>query len=424
MTTQNITVKVPLKLFNPAFVPYLHSTSEFEHFYGGAGSGKSRFVAQREVISSFEERRKNRKTIVARKVFRTLKDSCFAELKAVIYRHGLEPFFHMTLNPLSIVNKLTGVEFLFRGFDDIEKIKSITGADRAWYEETTESDSKDEIDQLRLRLRGFERVQVTLSYNPINVYHYLNQEYHEKHDPRHVLVKTTYRDNEKLMAADPTYGPYIESTKETNPAYYKVYGLGEWGQNTEGLIYPEYKQADEFPQTAPDKDGKTEDDVQFYGLDFGFNDPNAMVACHVKDAEGKRELYVKEVLYASNLDSSELIAELKSRGVSNRRPIICDSARPEMIAALGKANYNAKACTKYKGSVLDGINRVKTMLIRPVVGGKNLFRELQNYSWLEKDGRFMDDEPKDAVNHLMDAMRYGTETLNVQPWSQGKRRIY
>lgn len=397
-------------LYNRTYIPLFYNDSEFLHLVGGAGSGKSRFEAQKEIVESYDPVRKRRKTIVARKVFNTLKDSCHAELKAVIYEWGLERDFDISKSPLGIVNKKNYVEFLFKGFDDPEKIKSITGADRAWYEETTESDSKNEIDQLRLRLRGFDKVQITLSYNPINVFHYLNTEYHEKADPRHYIHRSTYRDNEKLLALDPTYGPYIESTKETNPAYYKVYGLGEWGQNTEGLVYPEYKQIDALPDEGQ----------PFYGLDFGFNDPTALVECKVRDAEPKKEFIVKELIYKTHLDSDGLIAEMKTLDVSKSYPIICDSARPEMIEALKKAGFNAKPCTKYKGSVLDGINRVKTFTIRPVVGGKNLFRELQNYSWLEKDGVFRDDEPKDAINHLMDAFRYASETQNIQIWGSSK----
>jgi phage terminase large subunit len=403
MTNNLLPVQVPRRAFNSSYIPLLENKAEFLHLCGGAGSGKSRFEAQKEILLSYRPRRK---TLVVRKVFNTLKDSCYSELKTVIYEWGKEADFEILKNPLSITNKVSGTEFLFRGFDDPEKIKSVTGVDRVWYEEATESANKDEIDQLRLRLRGFDEVQITLSYNPINVFHYLNTEYHEKGDPRHYVHKSTYKDNEKLLASDPTYGPYIESTKETNPAYYKVYGLGEWGQNTEGLVYPEYKQSDEVPE------------VQFYGLDFGHNDPTALVACAVQDALPKKEFFVKELLYRSHLDSDELIAEMKALEVNRYKPIICDSARPEMISALVKAGFNAKSCTKYKGSVLDGINRVKTFTIRPVVGGKNLFRELQNYSWLEKDGRFRDDEPKDAINHLMDAMRYASETQNITEWRQ------
>lgn len=413
MTATAQVFKFDAACFNQSYIPYLHNRSEFLHFFGGAGSGKSRFVAQKEIALSFDSRRKNRKTLVVRKIANTLKDSCYSELKTVIYEWGLDSYFEILKSPLSIVNKRTNVEFLFKGFDDPEKIKSVTGADRAWYEEATESDSKDEIDQLRLRLRGFEDVQVTLSYNPINVFHYLNSEYHENRDPRHELHKTTYRDNNKLCEIDPSYGAYIESTKNTNPAYYKVYGLGEWGQNTEGLVYPEYKQSSQSPDDEP----------QFYGLDFGHNDPNALVACWVIDALPKKEFYVKEMLYKSHLDDNGLVEELKALGVSQRKPIICDSARPGSIDTLRKAGFNAKPCTKYKGSVLDGINRVKTFTIRPIAGSKNLFREIQNYSWLEKDGTFHDDEPKDAVNHLMDAMRYASETQNIQQWAVSTRTI-
>lgn len=399
------------KLYNRAYLPLFRNTAEFLHLFGGAGSGKSRFVAQKEIVRSFRPERKGRKTLVVRKIERTIRDSCYAELKSVIYTWKLEDCFEILKSPLLITNKLTGVEFIFRGFDDLEKIKSVTGVDRIWYEEATESDSKDEIDQLRLRLRGYDEVQITLTYNPINVFHYLNTEYHEKSDPRHFIHRSTYRDNEKLLALDPTYGPYIESTKLTNPAYYKVYGLGEWGQNTEGLVYPDYTPSNDMP------------DVQFYGLDFGFNDPNAMVACSIADALPKKEFYVKELLYRSHMDSNELIAEFKRLEIDRRLPIICDSARPEMIDALKKAGFNAKPCSKYKGSILDGINRVKTFTIRPVTGSKELFKELQNYSWLEKDGTYHDDEPKDAINHCMDAMRYASETQNITQWQQSEFRI-
>jgi phage terminase large subunit len=402
--------KFDRECFNPSYIPMLSSDGEFEHFYGGAGSGKSRFVAQREIISSFE--RHKRKTIVVRKVFNTLKDSCYAELKTVIYEWGLEDCFDVSKSPLGIVNNVTGTEFLFKGFDDPEKIKSITGADRVWYEEATESESKDELDQLRLRLRGFDKVQITLSYNPINVYHYLNQEYHEKRDPRHTLHKSTYRDNPKMVNLE-AYAEFIESSRLTNPAYYKVYGLGEWGQNTEGLVYPQYQIVPDMPPT------------QFYGVDFGFNDPTAVGEHAVADnfESTKKDLFTNELVYESHLTSSMLIQRLNDKGVNKRLPMICDNARPEMIEDLRKAGFNAKPCNKYKGSILDGINRVKTFNIKIVAGSKNTIREVQNYSWLEKDGHFHDDEPKDAVNHAMDEIRYASETQNIQPWSQGQRKI-
>jgi len=386
--------------YNRAYIPLFANKSEFLHLFGSAGSGKSRFEAQKETALSFQSHRRNRKTLVVRKVFNTLKDSCYSELKTVIYEWNLDDCFDILKSPLQITNKITGVTFIFLGLDDIEKVKSISGVDRIWIEEATELTSQNELDQLRLRLRGFDEVQITLSYNPINVHHWLNTEIHQNRPAAHYIFKSTYRDNEKMLAVDPNYAPAIEALKDTNPNYYKVYGLGEWGQNSEGLIYPDYAPESDMPE------------AQFYGLDFGFNHPCALIAGAVQDNFNslKKDYFVKELLYETHLTSTMLIDRMNNLGVDRKKYIIADSSRPEMIEDLKQAGFNVKACTKYKGSVVEGINAVKKYNLKLVAGGKDLFREIQNYSWKEKDGRFMDDEPVDAVNHLMDAMRYGIET--------------
>lgn len=394
------------ELFNAVYIPLLRDRSEFLHLFGSAGSGKSRFAAQKEVALSFAPERSGRRTLVVRKVAKTLKDSVYSELKQVIYGWKLQDCFDLLKSPLEIHNKVTGVHFIFIGLDDVEKVKSISGVDRIWIEEATELTSPTELDQLRLRLRGFENVQITLSYNPINEHHWLNTEVHQKRPAGHRIFKSTYRDNEKLLAKDPQYAETIERLKDTNPNYYRVYALGEWGKNAEGLIYPEYEVAEKVP------------DAQFYGLDFGYNDPCALVAGSVVDVMGseKKDYFVTELIYETHLTSADLIARMNRLAVSKRLPIVADSARPEMIEDLRKAGFNVKACAKYKGSVVDGINDVKKHRLKAAAGSKNLFRELTNYSWREANGRFLDDEPVDAVNHLMDAMRYGLEAAKVEPW--------
>ncbi len=398
-------------LFNEVYIPLLYNKSRFLHLFGSAGSGKSVFGGQKEIIFSFRERRRRRKTMVVRKVYATLKNSVFSQLKAAIYEWKLEDLFKMTTSPLSIINLLTGVEFIFLGLDDIEKVKSVQGVDRVLIEEATELASINELDQLSLRLRGFSEVQITLMYNPVNVYHWLNQEIHQKLPAEHFIKKTTYRDNEKLLARDPNYAANIERLKDTNPNYYKVYGLGEWGQNSEGLIYPQYETVSQMPT------------VQFYGLDFGFNDPNALVAGAVGDnfQSDKKDYFVEELIYESNLTSTDLIKKMDEIGVDKWKPIIADCAQPGMIEDLRRAGYLVRACTKYKGSIVDGINNVKKYNLKYVAGGKNLFKEAQNYAWKEKDGKFRDDEPVDSINHLMDAKRYAAETQIVQQWGVERR---
>lgn len=396
-------------LYNRAYMPLFKNDAEFLHLYGSAGSGKSRFAAQKEIVKSFRAERKDRKTLVVRKVAKTLKDSVYSELRSIIYAWGVDDCFDILKSPLQITNKLTGVTFLFIGLDDVEKVKSIAGVDRIWIEEATELTQQSELDQLRLRLRGFDKVQITLSYNPIDEHHWLNTDLHEQKPPGHFFFHSTYRDNEQMLAKDPNYAKFIESTKDSNPNYYRVYGLGLWGQVVEGLIYPQATTGVEFPQDAIGND-----DVQFYGLDFGFSDPTALVAGHVRDALPKKQYIVKEILYESGLDGPALAAKFNDLGIRKDVRIIADSARPEMIQTLTDAGYNVKPCAKSAGSVLSGINAVRKYELQIAVNSKNLVKELHNYQKKRlASGQWIEEPASNQVDHGLDAARYGEQAANI-----------
>ena len=69
---------------NDAYLKYLgRYTNRTEVYYGGAGSGKSVFVAQKIVIKAL---RGKRKVLVIRKVARTQKESCFTVIKDVLIK--------------------------------------------------------------------------------------------------------------------------------------------------------------------------------------------------------------------------------------------------------------------------------------------------------------------------------------------------
>lgn len=65
-------------------------------------------------------------TLVIRKTFRTLKDSCFAELKWAIHRFKVDAFWDVKESPLEMTYKPTGQKIYFRGLDDPLKVTSIT----------------------------------------------------------------------------------------------------------------------------------------------------------------------------------------------------------------------------------------------------------------------------------------------------------
>ena len=97
----------------------------------------------------------------------------------------------------------------------------------------------------------------------------------------------------------------------------------------------------------------------------------------------------------------------------------------EKNALIGVIEKSAilSACSKYAGSLLEGIDNMKKYNLKLVTGGKNLFKEINNYSWKERDGRFMDNEPNDAVNHLADSFRYGLESQRKMRVSQSLFRF-
>ena len=106
---------------------------------------------------------KEANTLVIRKTFRTLKDSCFTELKWAIHRLQVDSFWEIKESPLEMTYKPTGQKIYFRGLDDPLKVTSISvdiGV-LCWlwieeaYEITKESDF-DVIDE-SIRRRGSRR---------------------------------------------------------------------------------------------------------------------------------------------------------------------------------------------------------------------------------------------------------------------------
>lgn len=395
-------------LFNPVYTSTFRQRDPCLHYFGSAGSGKSVFIAQKEIVLSFQPDRRGRKTLIARRYYNSLGQSCFSQLKSIIYEWNLADCFKFGISPYYIRNLKTDVEFVFLGLDDVEKIKSIHGADRGWLEEATEVRSLDDLNLLRDRLRGFAETQWTLSYNPTDAEHWLNKEIHIKRPPGHFIFKTTYKDNIKLLTVDPGYAERLEAYRETNPNHYRVYTLGHWGKRLEGLVYPDYDEAGEMPCPP-----------QAYGLDFGYNDPTALCKVAIVDepSKAKRQLYVEEVFYEPKHTSKTLIERLAGAKVSKNIPIVADSSRPEIIFDLREAGYWVVESWKEKGSVLAGINNVKKYDLRPVGGGKHLFVELNGHSWKNKNGIWFD-EPQDGLDHLLDGFRYACWHL-TNPQSSG-----
>lgn len=220
-------ISISKKVFNGVYLPYLTDDHRFLIFYGGSGSGKSFFIGQRLIYRMLTKERCN--VLICRQVARTNRDSTFALIRQVVHAWGLEKLFKIYAGELRI-KCINGNEMIFAGLDDPEKLKSVTFANGeltdVWIEEASET-SEAGLEQLNLRLRGGTSTkQIVISFNPIDVNHWLKKRFFDRESDDVAILHTTYLDNKFI---DEDYKKQLESYKELDPYYYAVYCLGQWG---------------------------------------------------------------------------------------------------------------------------------------------------------------------------------------------------
>lgn len=210
---------------NESFLPLFWDAHRYLVLKGGGGSGKSIF-AGRKVLERIVGERDHR-ILVCRKVAKTLKESCYAQLKRQIAEHYGAYSFKFNETNMAIECENTGSRILFAGLDDVEKLKSIYRVTSVWIEEASELLESD-FNQLDIRLRGetASYKQIILTFNPISATHWLKKRFFDRRDDRARIHESTYRDNKFL---DEEQKRTLESFRDTDPYYYSVYCLGEWG---------------------------------------------------------------------------------------------------------------------------------------------------------------------------------------------------
>lgn len=167
------TVSIPKSVFNTSFRELLDDAHRYLVLYGGAGSGKSYFIAERYIYKLFKQ--KNFNLLVVRNTGKSNRDSTYALFKQIIIKWNLYKFFKINESDLRIKCLLNKNEIIFAGLDDVEKLKSITFSKGEltdiWIEEASEILESD-FNQLDVRLRGKgTKKQITISFNPIDVNH-------------------------------------------------------------------------------------------------------------------------------------------------------------------------------------------------------------------------------------------------------------
>lgn len=412
MTKVKLNFKKPSNVFNRNIFEILTNYDNFtEVHYGGGSSGKSHGVIQKVVLKALKDWKYPRRILWLRKVQSTIKDSLFEDVKDCLINFGIWEMclWNKTDNKVELPN---GAVFLFKGLDNPEKIKSIKGISDIVMEEASEFTLND-YTQLTLRLRERKHVnkQIFLMFNPVSKLNWVYKYFFEHGEPmENVMIRqSSYRDNKFL---DEMTRQNLELLANRNPAYYKIYALGEFA-TLDKLVFPKYEKRlinkDELRHLP-----------SYFGLDFGYvNDPSAFI--HSKIDVKKKKIYIIEEYVKQGMLNDEIANVIKQLGYA-KEEITADSAEQKSIAEISNHDITRiRSAMKGKDSIISGIQYLNQF---DIVIDERCFKtieELDNYTW-KKDkntGEYYN-EPVDTYNHCIDALRYSVEMLMINNKKQKK----
>lgn len=361
------------------------ATKRFVVNQGGTGSSKTYSLAQLFIIKPLEETGKV--FSVVRNSMPSLKASAMRDYFNILQELGLydEKLHNKTDNTYMLNGNL--IEFF--SLDEPQKVRS-RRRDYLWINEANEL-SKEAFTQLDFRTN----IRMYLDFNPSDEFHWIYDDVISS--PECELIVSTYQDNPFLPDES---RKRIEALRDVDHNYWKIYGLGERGASST-KVYTHWRLCEGLPEGE-----------RIYGLDFGYNNPTALIEVILRD----NEIYAKETIYESRLTNNDLINKMLALHISKEDYMFPDHAEPQRIEELMRAGFNVIPADK---DVKKGIDAIKSRRFNVVNDSTNLLKELKSYSWKTKDGKNLD-EPIKLNDHALDALRYAVHTYYVMP----KRGIY
>lgn len=375
-------VKIPEKLLF-----FLNKKARYKITYGGRGSGKSWTAARCLIVLAVQSKirvlcTRQLQTSIANSVHKLLSDS--------IQELGLSEYFEITRDTIRCKN---GSEFFFKGIqNNINEIKSIEGIDYCWVEEA-QSVSENSWEVLIPTIRK-ENSEIWVTFNPDREEDATFQRFVKNPPPDCITELVNFYDNPWFPDV---LQKEMEYCKEVDYGKYEHIWLGKTVIDTDAQIYHGKFELKEFD--TPD------DVVFFHGADWGFaNDPTAVTRSFIKD----QCLYIDYESGGVGVEFEELPALFNKIPEINKWEIRCDSARPETISYMSRQGFRTVACPKWKGSVEDGIEYIRSfrrIYVHPRC--KHTYEEFKFYSY-KQDKNTGEILPivLDRNNHYMDSLRY------------------
>jgi phage terminase large subunit len=351
-----------------------------------------------------------------REIQSDIRESLWRDLKDRITEAELDHEFLLNETHMSAVHIPTGNTILSKGFKkssgkQTAKLKSIAGATHVLIEESEEI-SEDDFQQLDDSLRTVKGdIQIIQLFNPPHKNHFIIKRWYNlidhQVDPQipEGYFKAIPKDNPNLLSIFSTYldnydnlhPSFIDNLSSYTGEYKQTIVKGLVSEGVRGRIYRGWKPIPSMPAMYG----------YFYGLDFGFNDPVAVVECEVHN----KNMYVRQRVYERGITNDRLSELMESAGIKKGAPIYADSAEPKDIEDLVKKGWNIIPARKGPGSVVSGIRFIQQYVVHYTEGSTDLITEYENYKWKAGADKLPLDEPEDKNNHLLDALNYAMDHI-------------
>jgi phage terminase large subunit len=398
----------------------LRSDCRYFEIYGGRRSGKSHDVCQAICLTAMSQ--PNHFIPLMRKVGNTVRDSIFAEYLNFFYRNGIGVHVNTTNLEIKLPN---GSRFRGFGCDDPEKMKSLVGATMFHLEEANELSEAD-FDSLDAGLSPSDyQARIFLTHNPVpqipgSMFWFQRRFLQHPHElskaavfdtpqGRVFVLRTWYKDNAFCPEATKKV---LEGYKESNPEKYKLWALGEFTKIS-GAVYRNWDVVESVPPEIINES-------LGIGLDFGFsNDPTA--AIRVWSREATHEIWIKQLVYLTDLYPDTMFDKLIEAGVDRMDLIIADCARPDIISDLYRRGFaEIKGVEKHTGYKEEAANQLQAYKIHIIDGSTDVVREFSTLAWARdknehplpklQDG---DDHSTDCLEMLWSMTRHSLSILDV-----------
>ena len=353
---------------------------------GGSRSTKTYSVCQYHFITMM--RGANQIMSVVRKQFATLRRSAMRDFEEIAKNSGVYP--KINHNKTQNIYSYKNCQIEFFGCDDVEKLHG-PGRDTLYINEVDQLTLDDWV-QLTMRTKGL----IIVDFNPKMpqthwVWKYIID------SPGTLLLKSTYRDNPFLPQAQIER---IEGTKNIDPFYYQVYGLGERGLAPE-IVFNNWRTIPVIPKG----------DKVIYGMDYGFNDPSTLMRLTIID---NSKLYIEQIIYRSGMTNTEFKNLAKNIiGYVPSEPAYGDTAEPDRIQEFKQAGWNIKPAEKGINSVKYGLDLIKKFEVFIHENAKETIAEFEGYVYKRDKNGEMTDEPIGINDHAIAAIRYGLYSNSV-----------